>query len=80
MCTSLMSEANRIDFENMDKLTTNDTKLKEKHMMSLQEINEARDVFGNIELRNYERERNTPEHLKYNKARFDEKWSKKNQK
>ena len=78
MCTSLMSEANRIHFENMDKLTTHGTKVKEPHMMSLQEINEARDVFGNMELRDYEREQNTPEHLKYNKHRFDEKWSKKN--
>ena len=78
MCTSLMSEANQINFENSPKNYGDGVHRKPRHMMSLQEINEENDVGGNIELRNYERERNTPEHLKYNKARFDEKWSKKN--
>ena len=80
MCTSMMSEEARLTLENAGTINGMGNKIPAKHMMSLQEINEARDVFGNIELRNYERERNTPEHLKYNKARFDEKWSKKNKK
>jgi hypothetical protein len=74
----MMSENMRIQFENMEKSNGLGQRIKPEHMMSLQEINEARDVFGNIEFRDYEREQNTPEHLKYNKARFDEKWSKKN--
>ena len=77
MCTSLMSEEAKLAIENGGYTNGMGQKFPAKHMMTLQEINEADDVFGNMELRDYEREQNTPEHLKYNKARFDEKWSKK---
>ena len=55
MCTSLMSEANRIQVENMPKPNGLGQRIPEKHMMTLQEINEARDIGGSMEARDRDR-------------------------
>jgi len=56
MCTSMMSEDMRIQFENMPKSNGLGQRIPEEHMKSLQEINEARDIGGIMEARDRDRE------------------------